>query len=621
MSEIQQKIVNRAILVIGVAASLFHLYMGWFGPPHAVFIRSIHLIFMVTLAVLRKPLSRKRWKYFIWIDLLFIAIIIWAAIYLIVNFVDIAMRMGMPTKLETWMGIAVIIVVLEVTRRTMGWAIPILAGFFIIYGIFGPYFGYFSHRPYSIERISSQLFLTTEGIFGLPLGVSASFILLFILFGAFLNMSGAGEFFFDLAYSVAGKRRAGPAQTAVIGSGLFGMISGSAVANVSTTGTFSIPLMKKCGFKPTAAGAIEAVASTGGQLMPPIMGAAAFVMAELLETNYLIIAKTGFIPAFFYFLAIIAFIEFASNRQKVRKVAQDELPEFSGTLKRGFIFLLPVIGLIGFLAMNFSPAKSAVLAITLIVFLLIVVPKLREKLTFKNMLNALKDGATGTVSTAMACASAGIIVGMVNLTGLGLKLSSSIISLAGGSLHLALLMIAVACLVLGMGVPTTAAYIIVAVLGAPALMQMGVRALNAHFFVFYFAVISNITPPVALAAYAGAGIADSPQMKTAVYAFRYGFVAYVLPFLFIYRPAVLLMAPWYDILRALVTVGVAVFALAIAIVGWVQYKVSLLTRAVFFGAAILLFQGKWLGNIFGMVIFSVFLLWILHKEKLKKENM
>jgi len=601
-----QKTIDRLVLVIGILASLFHLYIGWFGEPHAIFSRSIHLMFMTVLALLIYPMVQGERKYSIGCDILLMGLMIWAGTYLIVNFVDLAWRQGMPTELEIWLGMICIVIVLEITRRAMGWSLPLLSIFFIVYGIYGPYFGYFSHRPYSLERIASQLYLTTEGIYGLPIGVCASFILLFILFGAFLNMSGAAEFFFDLAYAIAGRRRAGPAQAAVAGSALFGMISGSAVANVSTTGTFTIPLMKKCGFRPVSAGAIEAVASTGGQLMPPIMGAAAFVMAELLEIPYITIAKTAALPAFFYFLSLAAFIEFQADKSGVRKIELENLPRFTVTLRKGVIYLIPIIGLVVFLSRNYSPSKSAVFAIVLILVISLLKKDIREKISITSIGLALKNGAVGTVSTAAACACAGIVVGMINLTGLGLKMSSGIIALAGGSLPLALVLVAVSCLVLGMGMPTTASYIIVAVLGAPALMELGVDALNAHLFVFYYAVISNITPPVALAAFAGAGIAGSKPMKTGFAAVRFGLVAYVMPFLFIYRSEILLMASWTEILWASLCIAAAIFSLGAALVGWINGKIGYLVRVLFAGIAILLFQRAVIGNIIGFALCGIF---------------
>lgn len=607
------KTINRLILIIGAGASLFHLYIGWFGEPHAIFSRSIHLMLMGTLTFLMYPLVRQRSVLTSIIDLVLVAILVWSGTYLIVNFEELAWRQGMPTELEVWMGLLCLVVVVEMARRTMGWPLPLLSAFFIIYGVYGPYFGYFSHRPYSLERISSQLFLTTEGIFGLPIGVSASFILLFILFDAFLNLSDAGEFFFDLAYAMAGRRRSGPAQAAITGSALFGMISGSAVANVSTTGTFTIPLMKKCGFPPTSAGAIEAVASTGGQLMPPIMGAAAFVMAELLEIPYFSIAKSGALPAFFYFASLAAFVEFAARKSQVRKVELEELPNLWATLRSGLIYIVPVIGLMGLLVTHHSPAKSAVFSIMLILVVSLIKKDIRRKITPKSVVEALKNGATCTVSTAAACACAGIVVGMVNLTGLGLKMSSGIIALAGGYLPMVLLMVAVSCMILGMGMPTTASYIIVAVLGAPALMDLGVGALSAHLFVFYFAVISNITPPVALAAFAGAGIAGSSPMKTGFEAVKFGILAYLLPFLFVYRPEILLTEGLGLIAWSMICIALGIYTIAIALVGYSHVPLNWVWRVLYLAAALLFFQRIWWGNLIALAFLGAVV--ILNRRK------
>lgn len=608
------KVIDRLILIIGVGASLFHMYIGWFGEPHAIFSRSIHLMLMGTLAFLMIPLLNKRNLFTSVVDAVLIGILAFSGIYLIVNFQDLAWRQGMPTELEVWMGILCVIVVVEMARRTMGWPLPLLSAFFIFYGVYGPYFGYFSHRPYSLERIASQLYLTTEGILGLPIGVCASFILLFILFGAFLNMSGAGEFFFDLAHALAGRRRSGPAQAAITGSALFGMISGSAVANVSTTGTFTIPLMKKCGFPPSAAGAIEAVASTGGQIMPPIMGAAAFVMAEILELPYFSIAKSGALPAFFYFVSLAVFVEFVARKHRVRKMELDDLPDIWVTLRNGLVYIIPVLGLMALLITHHSPAKSAVFSILLIVAVSLIKKDIRRRMSVNSFLQALKSGATGTVSTAAACACAGIVVGMVNLTGLGLKMSSGIIALAGGYLPMVLLMVAVSCMILGMGMPTTPSYIIVAVLAAPALMELGVSALSAHFFVFYFAVISNITPPVALAAFAGAGIAGSPPMKTGFEALRFGTVAYILPLTFVYRPEILLLTDsWGMVIWSAVCIALGIFAIAVALVGYLNSPLNWIWRSYYLVAAVLFFHKNMWGNLIALALVLVSL-WLSRRN-------
>jgi TRAP transporter 4TM/12TM fusion protein len=377
--------------------------------------------------------------------------------------------------------------------------------------------------------------------------------------------------------------------------------------------------MKKCGFPSISAGAIEAVASTGGQLMPPIMGAAAFVMAELLEIPYFSIAKSGALPAFFYFVSLGVFVEFAARKSQVRKVDLENLPDLWKTLRNGLVYIVPVIGLMALLITHHSPAKSAVFSIVLILLVSVIKKDIRKRISLKSLIEALRNGATGTVSTAAACACAGIVVGMVNLTGLGLKMSSGIISLAGGSLPMVLLMVAISCMILGMGMPTTASYIIVAVLGAPALMELGVGALSAHLFVFYFAVISNITPPVALAAFAGAGIAKSPPMKTGFEAVKFGILAYLLPFLFVYRPEILLTEGWGLILWSVICISLGIYAIAIALVGYLHTPLNWVWRLSYLGAAMLFFQKMWWGNLLGLA-FLIVVVYINRKDTAAATN-
>jgi len=610
---------KKAIFIVAVFTCLFHLYVGWFGLSAIIYLRSIHLMLMSLLIFLVYPISRKKIPLLL-LDFILMAIIIVGCLYLIINFEYIVTYLGQTTNIQIILGILMIIAVLEATRRVVGSIIPGIAIFFLFYAYFGPYFGPLAHRSYSIRRIASQLYLTTEGIFGIPLGVSASFVLLFILFGAFIREFGGGEFFFNLSSAIGKKRRSGPALTAVVGGFLFGTISGSAVANVSTVGGFTIPVMKEVGFKPSVAGAIEAISGTGGQLAPPVMGAAAFVVAELVGVSYFTVVKRAFIPAALYYLALACFVDLYAERYQVKLMSKVKIPSFKEIFKSSYTFIIPVAGLFYFLVRSYSPARAAVVAIVLTAIVALFCKEYREGKYFKRILRALENGARGALTVALTCACAGIIIGVVNLTGIGLKISSFIISLSGGNLFLVLFFVMFTCLIMGMGLPTTASYIIVAVLGGPALIEMGVPVLSAHLFIFYFAVISNITPPVCLAAYAAAGIAKSDPMKTGFKASWYAIIAYIIPYFFIYRPAIMAIGSISVVLSTILFVILGIFALSVFREGYMGKVLKPFERVIYGIAAVLLLQPISLTvNLFGLIIFVVAVLFIAKKYLPVKE--
>ena len=442
-----------------------------------------------------------------------------------------------------------IVLVLEGARRTLGASLSIVAITFLAYALAGPWLpGWLAHRGLTLEVAIDQTYFTTEGIFGVPLAVAGTYVILFIIFGAFLEKSGAGQFFMSFANAIAGGARGGPGKVAVVSSSMFGTISGSAVANVMVDGWLTIPMMKRTGFKPEAAAAIEAVASTGGQIMPPIMGAAAFVMAEFLGATYAEVMIAAVIPALFYYGALFAAIHFNAVRSGLKGIPRNELPVLGFViLSQGHLFL-PVIVLLVLLFQGFTATYAAIIATVSV----IAIASLRRGTRFgwRTCIEALREGAEHTVPVAMACAAAGIVIGIVLQTGLALRFTSFLVELAGGNLIPALLITMVAGIILGMGMPTTPAYIMQAALLVPAVIKLGVTPMAAHMFAFYFSCLSAVTPPVALAVYAAASIGGAGLWKSGVQALKFAAAGFIVPFFFVYNPSLLFDGPWTEILRA-----------------------------------------------------------------------
>jgi len=558
------------ILLVGVAASLFQLYTGAFGIFSSMIQRSVHWIFMSVLAFLlyrgRKNSASKTPTF---MDILFVILALIAGLYIFFSWESIVERAGMSAERDIYFGILMIVVVLEATRRVVGATLAYTALAFLLYAYFGPYMpGIFEHKGYSIERIITVMYTSTEGIFGIPMAVSSTYIVLFVLFGAFLSKCGGGKFFIDFAFSITGRRRGGPAKAAVISSAFMGTMSGAAVANVVTTGTFTIPLMKRTGYPAVVAGAIEAVASTGGQIMPPIMGAAAFIMAEFTEIPYVTIAKSALIPALLYFFAVYLMVDSQAKKQGLQGLPREELPGIRETLVWGGHLFIPVIVLVLMLVWAYSPMKSVFWSIIFIA----VVGMLRKTTRVHpwKLVEALSLGARNAVTIAAACASAGLIVGVIALTGLGLKFSDSLVSLSGGNVFLALFFTMIASLILGCGMPTTAAYVVLASLAAPVLIHLGVPVLAAHLFIFYFGCISTITPPVALSSYAAAGLAEADPTKVGNTAFKFGLVAYIIPFMLVYGPPLMMQGGPLRISLSVVTACLGIIAFTAGLQGFLQ---------------------------------------------------
>jgi TRAP transporter 4TM/12TM fusion protein len=597
-----------AATLIAVAFSLFHMYRAYVGPLGALQQRGIHLAFAMALTFLFHPLRKRQpGKRPTIVDFSLALSGVVVGLYVVFEYHKLAYRIGTANPLDFIMGLAAILLVLEGTRRLLGWAMPIIAAVSLLYAYFGEYApGFLEHGGFDFHRIISHMYLSTEGIFGIPLGVSANYIILFIVMGAFLQESGTGLFFFEFAHSVFGRVRGGPAKMSVISSSLFGTISGSAVANVVVDGWLTIPLMKRTGYKAHVAGAVEAVASAGGQLMPPVMGAAIFVMSEMVGVPYIKICLHAAIPAILYYTALFIMVDLEADKMGLKGLPSLELPNAWKVIGKGWHLLAPLFVLIYLLAvLEWSPMRSALFAIILTPFVSFL--RRSTRMDFRKIFRALEQGALGALEIALACACAGIIVGIFSLTGLGMALSNVLIETAGGNLLLLLFLTMIASLILGMGLPTTACYIILAVLVAPTLVKMDVDIIAAHLFVFYFGIISAITPPVALAAYVGAGIANANPFKTGWYASKLGLNAFIIPYMFVYGTALLWKGTATEILLAAASGVIGSAALACAIQGWFLSRLSLLERFSLLVASLLLIKPGLITDTIGYSILAIFI--------------
>ncbi|KAA9010690.1 TRAP transporter fused permease subunit [Histidinibacterium aquaticum] len=579
---------------VGISLSLFQLYAAGIQPLGLFFQRPIHLGFILVLCFLIYPVTRDKPRGVLgWaIDGPLILCGILVGYWVPAN-IDAIANAIIPRDQDIWVGIITTLVVLEASRRAIGLPMTIIGLVFIAYAFAGnrgelPFLadfmpGILNHRGYSLERLASQLTLGAEGIYGIPLGVAATFIFIFVLFGAFLEVTGAGKFFIDLAYATTGRQRGGPAKAAVIASAGMGSISGSAIANVVTTGAFTIPLMKKLGYRPAQAGGVEAAASTGGQIMPPLMGAGAFLISEFTRTPYIDIVLVSIFPAILYFGAVYLLVHIAAVKQGLTGMPSSELPRVRDVLMEGWHFLLPLVALVALLIIGYSPMRVgfyAILAVAASAVLRSLLHYLANgptlaggialcKAGFMKTLDALELGARNAVAVSVACAVAGIIVGVVGLTGLGLKFSAMMLAFSGGNLLLALILVVIASLILGMGLPVTAAYIVLIILVGPALTEeFGVPLLIAHLVVFWWSQDSNVTPPVALAGFAGAAIAGAKPMETSVQAWKFAKGLYLIPLFMVFNEPIILGGPlplvlWNGLLAVL-----ALTAFAAAIEGF-----------------------------------------------------
>ena len=520
------------------------------------------------------------------------------------------------TDLDMFFGVLVIFLTLEITRRTAGWPLVIVAVVAIIYALFGQYLPEaLAHRGSSLEELVELMFLVPDGIYGVPLGNACTIVFAFIVFGSLLAETNMSGLFMDLACYLTRNAKGGPAKAAVCGSAFFGTISGSAVANVYATGTFTIPLMKRAGYAPHFAGAVEAVASTGGQIMPPIMGAAAFIMADMSELGYIEVVKGAVLPAVLYYLALLFMVHFEACSKDLGSLPPEAIPSRSSVFRRLYQ-LLPIVVLIVFLSSGRSVMQSAYLSSVSILILSLFSSETR--LNLNGWMNLCVATAKNVLMIAACCACSGIVVGVLTLTGAGFSFMNGIMGLAGDSLFILLLLLMITCMILGMGVPTAPAYIIVAALGAAGLIKAGVMPIAAHMFVLYFAVLSVITPPVCLASFAGAAVAETDAMKTGFTAIRLGLAAYIIPFMFVYEPALLLQGELSTIIPAVITALVGIWALAAGSIGWLFTRATIVERvALYIGGLCMIFPGTITDIIGASCVGGVIFIQIIRKKTQK----
>ncbi|MBN2897381.1 MAG: TRAP transporter permease [Clostridia bacterium] len=599
-------IAGKIITAILICFSLFQLYTGIFGVMDALLQRSIHLAFGLTLVYLLYPMSKKWSRHKMHpIDIGLAVIAASACMYVFVNYEALVYRAGRVTTMDMIVGLIAIALVLEAARRVIGWPMVIIAGMFIVYALIGPKIpGALAHRGVGFEDLVQHLFYTTEGIFGIPIGVSSTFIFMFLLFGAYLEKTGMGEFFIDMANSVAGGAAGGPAKVAVISSGCMGTLTGSSVANVVGTGSFTIPMMKKLGYKSEFAGAVEATASTGGQLMPPIMGAAAFLMAEFTNTPYVNVIAAAAIPALLYYFGVWAGVHFEAKKLGLVGMPKESLPKLKVIMKERGHLLIPIIIVIYLLVAGYTPIRAALGAIA--ASIICASFKKETRLSLKDIVEGLINGARSAITVIAACACAGIIIGVVTQTGLGLKMGSILVSIANGNLLLTLFFTMLTSLILGIGVPTTANYVITSTIAAPALLLMGVPMIASHMFVFYFGIIADVTPPVCLAAVAAAGVAKSEPMKTGVQAARLAVAAFLIPYIFVYSPQLLLIdVSLVQMVVIIITSLIGIIAVASALTGYFSKAMNAVERLIFVTGGIMLVTTHLMFNVIGAALLVV----------------
>lgn len=600
-------LLSRFISVVFVLLSVFHIYTGFMGASSAMLQRGVHWAILSTVIFLLYP-ARGKGRPLSWVDLLLAGMAASSGIYALSTWQRVAKEAGVTNKVDLVFGAIAIIVVLEVTRRVVGLPLMLVGAAFLLYAYFGAWLpGFLGHPFYSLRRIIAFLYSTTEGLFGIAMSVSSTYVALFVIFGAFLEKFGAGEFFVEASLALTGRFRGGPAKAAVVSSALVGTISGSAVANVVTTGTFTIPLMKRIGYRPWVAAAVEALASTGGQIMPPVMGAAAFLMAEMINVPYAQIMKAAIIPAMLYFLSVYVLVHLEAVKEGIPVLPPQERPSLRKTLASRGYFLITIILLIVAIVAGMTPTKAVTIAIASVLVLDLIFNRDRRGFPGR-VYQSLESGARGMITVAAACACAGIIVGVTGMSGLGLKFSQIVLSLSGQSKLLALLLTMVASLILGCGLPTTAAYVILAVMAAPALVRLGVPLVAAHLFVFYFGCISTITPPVALSSYAGAAIAKTEPNRVGWTSFRFGLVAFIVPYLWVYGPELLMAGSTGAILRTIVTAVTGVTMFAIAIMGYGLTSCTPLERVLAGATGLMLIDPGFTTDTAGLTCLAAFLI-------------
>ncbi len=601
------KFFQTIVSIIAISFSAFYFYTAGFGILSSETHRGIYLLVTFLLSILLYPASKKypKSKILYVVDALFVAMACASVLYWILQYKEYATyRAGWTNQWDLIFGLIVMLVSLEVTRRVMGNILPVIALVMLVLTYFGPYLpGIFKHGGI---RLSSMVeyYYYTDGIFGTIVNTFATYIVPFLIFGAFLNNTGGGDFFMDLASSLTGHIAGGPALIAVVSSAIFGTISGSGVANVVATGTFTIPMMKKVGYKPEFAGAVEAAASSGGQLLPPIMGAAAFVLATLTQQPYSVIALISFAPAILYYISLGFMVYFQARRSGLQGLPREELPKFSAVMKKGWYYIFTILVVVIVISLGYSAPATAFWGSLFVVICSMV--RKETRFTFEKLVKTLKEAGTSALSVGATAGTLGIIMASLTLSGLGVKFSSLILSVGQGNLFLTIILVAFIATIIGMGLPTTASYIIMSILAAPSLIQLGIDPVPAHMVCLWFSVISNITPPVCVAAFAGASIAGAHPMKTGLNAVPLGLFMYILPFFFIYEPAVFVYGQELAVsVKIIISLLVSIACFAAGFQGWFFRNLRAWERLVFFLASPLLVDPNFFTDIFGYLIVVV----------------
>lgn len=613
------------IIVISVAFCLFQLYSILSGKITAQVVRATHLAFVMALAYLLFPMKKDMPKDKLpWYDVIIAIVGACSWLYISINFDSLVRRAGIYNTTDIIIGIVGILILFEACRRIVGTPILIISLVFIVYALFGAYApGFLNHRGYSIQRLVSHLYYNTEGIMGTPIGASATFIFLFIFFGALLDKTGIGQFFIDICNAIAGSYDGGPAKVAVLTSAMFGTVSGSSVSNTVGTGSFTIPMMKSLGYRPEFAGAVEASASTGGQLMPPIMGAASFLMAESLGIPYKEVAKAAIIPAILYFTGIFIMVHLEAKKTGLKGLSRDSLPKIGELLMKKGYLVIPLATIIYFFVLGKTAIYAGLMGIiaagvvAIINSIVDIILKRERSFTFNDLIDVFVNGARNIISVAVACAMAGIIIGVITLTGLGLKIGAGLISISGGISILLLMLTMISSIILGMGVPTTANYLITSTIAAGAIIGLGFEPLAAHMFVFYFGIIADVTPPVALAAMAGAAIAKSDPLKTGFEATKLSIGAFIIPYMFIFNPQILMInTTFVEVIPILITSLIGMFGVSAGLDGYVFRKCNFIERILFIAAGLLSIYPEFYTDIIGIgLIAALIILQIITRKK------
>jgi len=597
---------KKILAAIGLIWTLYQLYTGFFGVFPAVLQRSTTMGFGLVLAFLGYSFGNKKNKKTIPVfDWILAALSVAVVVYLWANFRYLVTRGGSPTTADVVMGCIAVLLVLEAARRCVGIPLVVVALVFLAYAFAGPHLpGLLGHRGYSIRRVASQMYVTLEGLLGTPMSVATTFVFAFILFGCFLEATGGAKLFIDLAFAITGRYAGGPAKTAVVASGLLGTISGSSLANVVTTGSFTIPLMKSCGYKPSFAGGVEASSSSAGQIMPPVMGAAAFIMAETTGIPYLRICGAAAIPAVLYYLAVLLSVDLEARRTHLKTLPEEQIPPFLPTLLKSVPLLIPLVTIVMLMVMGYTPLKAALWSTIVMVAASFTTKATR--MSWRTFVNTLIRSAHNAIGVTVACAICGIVTGVITLTGLGLKLSDLIVKASGGNLLITLALTMVASIILGMGLPTTAKYIVLSAIAAPALTTLGVPLIAAHLFILYYGVIAEVTPPVALTSYAGAAIARAPGVETALQGLKISIAAFFIPYMFVYYPSLLFESVTAsDLFSGLFSAFVGVICLATASIGYMFGPLNALKRAILFVGTVLVVLPSFATDFVGVAVIAV----------------